>query len=234
MLAPPFSFIDRAHSTCSLLLLWGLSACSSTPAAENNAPTAGAPSTAAAGTPVTSNASATSTSATGTSATGASITTSTITGSASTNASMASGGAITTGATVDSTTGGATTGDTSSGGAANDGATATSTTTASTGGGSATTPVGRHGQLKVVGNQLSDASGAPVTLRGQGFGWDNWWPQYYDASVVSWLRQDWCVDIVRPAMGIEPEGAYLENPAASKSRMQAVVDAAIAEEIYVI
>jgi endoglucanase len=73
-----------------------------------------------------------------------------------------------------------------------------------------------------------------VTLRGQGFGWDNWWPQYYNADVVGWLQDDWCVDLVRPAMGIEPDGAYLQNPDASRNRVYAVVDAAIARELYVI
>lgn len=95
-------------------------------------------------------------------------------------------------------------------------------------------PVKRHGQLSVKGAELRDASGAPVTLRGQAFGWDNWWPQYYNAGVVTWLRDDWCVDVVRPAMGIEPDGAYLSNRAASKQRITAVVDAAIAAGVYVI
>jgi endoglucanase len=94
--------------------------------------------------------------------------------------------------------------------------------------------VARHGQLSVEGAQLVNKSGKPVTLRGQAFGWDNWWPQYYNQSVVQWLRDDWCVDVVRPAMGIEPGGAYLSNPAASKERMIAVVDAAIAADVYVI
>src|SRR6187399_1006145 len=35
-------------------------------------------------------------------------------------------------------------------------------------------------------------------------------------------------------MGIEPEGAFLEDPEASKARIQAVVEAAIAKGIYVI
>lgn len=105
---------------------------------------------------------------------------------------------------------------------------------AGTGGASGTTPVERHGQLRVAGARIHDASDQPVTLRGQGFGWDNWWPQYYNADVVAWLKNDWCVDIVRPAMGIEPEGAYLDNPEASKARVRAVVDAAIAEGLYVI
>lgn len=96
------------------------------------------------------------------------------------------------------------------------------------------TPVERHGQLEVDGNRLVGKHGEPVTLRGQGFGWDNWWPQYYNADVVGWLQDDWCVDLVRPAMGIEPDGAYLQNPDASRNRVYAVVDAAIARELYVI
>lgn len=96
------------------------------------------------------------------------------------------------------------------------------------------TPVQSHGQLSVRGAALVDQSGKPAVLRGQAFGWDNWWPQYYNADVVSWLRDDWCVDVVRPAMGIEPDGAYLQNPAPSKQRITAVVDAAIAAGVYVI
>lgn len=95
-------------------------------------------------------------------------------------------------------------------------------------------PVTRHGQLRVEGSKILNASGTPVMLRGQGFGWDNWWPQYYNADVVSWLYEDWCVDVVRPAMGIEPDGAYLSNPTASRRRVEAVVEAAIATGIYVI
>ncbi len=97
-----------------------------------------------------------------------------------------------------------------------------------------TTPAARYGQLGVRGAQLVDAGGQPVALHGQAFGWDNWWPQYYNADVVRWLRDDWCVDVVRPAMGIEPNGAYLSNPAASKQHITAVVDAAIEAGIYVI
>jgi endoglucanase len=94
--------------------------------------------------------------------------------------------------------------------------------------------VAQYGQLKVMGSQIQDAEGQPVILRGQGFGWDNWWPQYYNADVVNWLADDWCVDMVRPAMGIEPDGAYLENPETSKARIKAVVEAAVAKGLYVI
>ena len=97
-----------------------------------------------------------------------------------------------------------------------------------------TAPVVRHGSLSVKGAELLDAKGEPVVLRGKAFGWDNWWPQYYNADVVRWLRDDWCVDVVRPAMGIEPGGAYLQNSEASTSRITTVVDAAIAANVYVI
>lgn len=97
-----------------------------------------------------------------------------------------------------------------------------------------TSPVTRNGQLSLRGAQLVNAIGQPVALHGQAFGWDNWWPQYYNAEVVRWLRDDWCVDAVRPAMGIEPDGAYLSTPSASKQHITAVVDAAIEAGIYVI
>jgi endoglucanase len=99
---------------------------------------------------------------------------------------------------------------------------------------SRTPPVAQHGQLRVEGAKLLDAQGKPVVLRGQSFGWDNWWPQYYNADVVQWLRDDWCVDVVRSAMGIEPDGAYLANRPGSKRRMMAVVEAAIQLGVYVI
>jgi len=96
------------------------------------------------------------------------------------------------------------------------------------------TPVARHGQLSVKGAELLDASGKPAVLRGLSFGWDNWWPQYYNASVVHWLWEDWCVDVVRLAMGIEPDNAYLNSPAASKARIEAAVEGAIQTGVYVI
>lgn len=124
-------------------------------------------------------------------------------------------------------------GDASTGGA--NGGSGTGGAADGTGGTQASgTPVERYGQLSVSGAHIVDDRGAPVALHGLGFGWDNWWPQFYNADVVSWLASDFCVDVVRPAMGIEPDGAFLTNPAASKARVEAVVDAAIASGLYVI
>lgn len=91
-----------------------------------------------------------------------------------------------------------------------------------------------HGQLKVHSGQLSDADGKPVMLRGVSFGWHNWWPRFYNGSAVKWLKEDWNVNVVRAAMGIDPDGAYLDNPGFALQKIKAVVDAAIAEDLYVI
>jgi endoglucanase len=95
-------------------------------------------------------------------------------------------------------------------------------------------PVQQHGELKVVGTQLKDKSGQSIVLRGMSFGWHNWWSKYYTEGAVKWLASDWKCNVVRAAMGIEPEGGYLQNKEASLSAIKTVVDAAIKANIYVI
>jgi endoglucanase len=90
------------------------------------------------------------------------------------------------------------------------------------------------GQLNVKDTQLSDSEGNPAVLRGVSFGWHNWWPRFYNESAVKWLKSDWNVNIVRASMGVDPSGAYLENPEFAIEKVKAVVDAAIASDIYVI
>lgn len=94
--------------------------------------------------------------------------------------------------------------------------------------------VSRHGKLQVEGTKLKDEQGNNIVLRGMSFGWHNWYPQFYNKEAVHWLRKDWHCTIVRAAMGIEPEGAYLQKPEWSKKCITDVVDAAIREDIYVI
>lgn len=99
--------------------------------------------------------------------------------------------------------------------------------------GPASTPVARHGQLRVEGNRIVDAKGAPVTLRGMSLFWSQWKPQFYNASVVRTLRDDWRADVVRVAIAVG-EGGYLTNPDAEMKRARAVIDAAIRDGMYVI
>lgn len=100
------------------------------------------------------------------------------------------------------------------------------------------TAVEYHGQLQVSGNQILGKHGQPAVLRGMSFYWSlpTWGKptDYWNASVVNWLAEDWHANVVRAAMGVEPAGGYLSNAAEQEGYVKAVVDAAIAKGIYVI
>jgi len=95
------------------------------------------------------------------------------------------------------------------------------------------TIVQKHGQLRVQGNRIVDASGAPVQLRGMSLYWSQWIPKYYTASTVKWLRDDWKITVIRAAMAVKPDG-YETNPEAERKKVITVVDAAIELGLYVI
>jgi endoglucanase len=82
-----------------------------------------------------------------------------------------------------------------------------------------------------------DEHGAVVQLRGMSFGWSQWWGQYWTAGTVSWLVDDWKVEIVRTAMGIESDATtkgYLDSPATEKAKVVTVIEEALRRGIYVI
>jgi endoglucanase len=95
-------------------------------------------------------------------------------------------------------------------------------------------PVTIHGRLKVEGTQLVDANNQPYALRGMSLGWSCFHPRFYNAGTVDWLYKDWNCSVLRAAMGVEPKGGYIGNPAGSKALVEAVVDGAIKSGIYVI
>ena len=90
-----------------------------------------------------------------------------------------------------------------------------------------------HGALQVAGGQIRDAHGAPIQLRGMSLFWSQWSGPYYNRRTVHALAADWHSTVVRAAMGISNPGGFLNNPFAFESS-RVVVDAAIAEGIYVI
>jgi endoglucanase len=94
--------------------------------------------------------------------------------------------------------------------------------------------VNKHGQLSVEGRNIVDRYGNKVALKGISLGWHNWWPQYYNYSVVEYLSRSWHISVIRAAMGVEPAGGYLEKPRESIASIKTVIDAAIANGIYVI
>jgi endoglucanase len=66
------------------------------------------------------------------------------------------------------------------------------------------------------------------------FGWHNWWPRFYNADVVQWMKNDWKCTVLRAAIGIEPKRGYIRKPEFALKSLTAVIDAAIQEDIYVI
>jgi endoglucanase len=79
--------------------------------------------------------------------------------------------------------------------------------------------------------------GQPGSVSGMSLFWDVWgFEKYYTASTVGWLAQDWNAKLVRAAVAVEEGGSdsVLSNPAMHKARVKAVVDAAIAKDMYVI
>lgn len=99
-----------------------------------------------------------------------------------------------------------------------------------------------HGALKAKGNQIVNAHGAPLQLAGMSIYWSTFGPnatwganQFFNAGVVSTLVNDWKSTLVRaPAGVISGSGQNVYNYPATMNLVKAVVDAAIANDIYVI
>jgi endoglucanase len=96
------------------------------------------------------------------------------------------------------------------------------------------TEQGNVSALKVAGTRLVNESGKPVVLHGVSFGWHNWWSRFYTTGATTWLAKEWHADVVRAAMGVEPQGAYLDDPDTAVRCVETVVDAAIESGIYAI
>lgn len=103
-----------------------------------------------------------------------------------------------------------------------------------------TTPVDKYGWLTVSGSSIkSTKTGKKIALRGASFGWHNWWPRFYNSGAVIELKNNFNVNVVRAAMGIDPKPdytnrGYLNNPVVAKDYISKVVNAAIEQGIYVI
>ena len=95
-------------------------------------------------------------------------------------------------------------------------------------------PVTKHGKLSVKGTKLMDEHGQVTVLNGVSFGWHNWWPRFYNKEAVKWLVDDWKCSVVRAAMGVDPKNGYIDKPDWSKEKMEAVIQGAIDNNIYVL
>ncbi len=94
-------------------------------------------------------------------------------------------------------------------------------------------PVALHGRLQVQGNRILGKDGKPVSLAGNSLFWSQWMPQFYNPSLVSWLKKDWHASVVRVAVGVTQDGV-LGHPEAESARATTVIDAAIKQGMYVL
>lgn len=90
--------------------------------------------------------------------------------------------------------------------------------------------------LTTSGSQIL-SGGEVKSFSGNSFFWSNTgWGQekMYNAEVVKWLKDDWKSSIVRVALGVDNGGSYLNDPDSNIQRIETVIDAAIANDMYVI
>lgn len=99
------------------------------------------------------------------------------------------------------------------------------------------TPAAYYGPLRIRdGKVVSARNCQPVQLQGLSFFWSNsgwgqeyWWSKEHVTDFV----QNWKVELLRAAMGVDDQGGLLSDEN-NKWRLMAVVDAAIEQGIYVI
>jgi endoglucanase len=75
----------------------------------------------------------------------------------------------------------------------------------------AQTPVSKNGALHVQGGNILNHDNKEPQLRGLSFSWSLWaGRKYYNPAVTNWIVNDFKVNIVRVAMGVQPKHGYLD------------------------
>nr|BAX64261.1 cellulase [Simiduia sp. TM-2] len=91
-------------------------------------------------------------------------------------------------------------------------------------------PLTVSGNKVLAGGEVKSFAGASLFWSNNGWGGE----KYYTANTVAWLKTDWKASIVRAAMGVEDSGGYIQDPVGNRAKVARVVDAAIANDMYVI
>ena len=93
----------------------------------------------------------------------------------------------------------------------------------------AVAPITTSGNKILIGGQQGSLAGNSLFWSNTGWGGE----KYYTAQTVAWLKSNWKSNLVRAAMGADDSGGYLTD-SSNKTRVTTVVDAAIANNMYVI
>ena len=92
--------------------------------------------------------------------------------------------------------------------------------------------VSQNGKLQVIGTQLCNEQGEPVVLHGMSTHGMQWYSQYASSGAIK-TTADYGANLFRVAM-YTGEGGYLSNQTGIKEKVIQAVDAAIANDLYVI
>uniref|UniRef100_A0AB39A370 Endoglucanase Z2 n=1 Tax=Glenea cantor TaxID=983541 RepID=A0AB39A370_9CUCU len=93
--------------------------------------------------------------------------------------------------------------------------------------------VSKHGQLSVKGANLLNKNGEIVQLKGMALYWSQWKPQYWNAETIQGIHDSCHSNVVRASMAVE-YGGYLTDPEGQMKLVETVVEAAIANDLYII
>ena len=95
--------------------------------------------------------------------------------------------------------------------------------------------VEKNGRLRTEGNRIVGDHGKPVAVHGMSHFWSQWEGEFYTEETVNWLVKDWKVTLTRAALGVhDGELGYQQQPAQEIAKIKRVVNAAIANDIYVL
>nr|AMA76415.1 cellulase 5 [Mesosa myops] len=96
--------------------------------------------------------------------------------------------------------------------------------------------VSKHGQLSVKGANLVNKNGEIVQLKGMALYWSQWMPQYWNKDTIDGIHDSCHSNVVRASMAVDDGqgGGYLFDPDTQMQRVETVIEAAIADDLYII
>lgn len=92
--------------------------------------------------------------------------------------------------------------------------------------------------LHVEGTYLLNVKGDTIVMNGPSLGWHSNWGRFYNDSTVMAFKQKWNANVVRAAIGAHTSwdvvNCYDADSTTAMNRLYKVIDAAIANDMYVI
>lgn len=98
-------------------------------------------------------------------------------------------------------------------------------------------PIAKYGNLSVKNGKIVGENGMQFSVAGPSLFWSNtgWgMDRFYNAGAVTTFAKDWNAGIVRAAIAGQGPGSYLNDAKGNTEKAVRVVDAAIANDIYVV